>query len=201
MSATAWENAKAWAKATSSIQRLGLREIPFTESPIDLNSDTLSRVFTGRRDELRRVFNLFQSRERRRILVYGRLGIGKSTFLLEVLSVLRRKRPKMLTTYISLPADLDLATTALIAVAQEMPENDWAQRQLYQMGIPTAKPIKERSSEAGGSMVLTGKISEKDVPITKPQYPAISLDILLEQAQKQHPDGVAIAIDDLDKQS
>jgi hypothetical protein len=29
--------------------------------------------------------------ERRRILIYDRLGIGKSAFLLEVLSVLRRK--------------------------------------------------------------------------------------------------------------
>jgi hypothetical protein len=72
----------------SNIQRLGLREIPFTESPIDLKGETLRRVFTGRQNELRQVFNLFQSRERRRILVYGRLGIGKSAFLLEVLSVL-----------------------------------------------------------------------------------------------------------------
>jgi predicted ATP-dependent serine protease len=84
-----------------NIQRLGLKEIPFTESPIDLNSDTLDRVFTGRQKELGRVFNLFQSRERRRILVSGRLGIGKSAFLLEVLSVMRRNRPQMLTTYIS----------------------------------------------------------------------------------------------------
>jgi hypothetical protein len=92
-------------QSSNNIQRLGLREIPFTESPIDLTSDTLRRIFTGRTKELRQVFNLFQSRERRRILVYGRIGIGKSAFLLEVLSVLRRKRPDMLTTYISLPAN------------------------------------------------------------------------------------------------
>jgi Cdc6-like AAA superfamily ATPase len=107
-----------------NIQRLGLKEIPFTESPIDLGSDTLNRIFTGRQAELRQVFNLFQSRERRRILIYGRLGIGKSAFLLEVLFTLRRKRPKMLTTYISLPANLDLATTALIALAQEMADDE-----------------------------------------------------------------------------
>ncbi len=188
-------------QAAGNIQRLGLREIPFTESPIDLSSETLNRVFTGREDELRQVFSLFQSRERRRILVYGRLGIGKSAFLLEVLSVLRRKRPKMLTTYMALPAGLDLATTALIAVAKGMPENPWAQRQLYQMGVPTSKPIKERSSEAGGSLVMNAKISEKDVPIVGPEYPAVSLETLLEQAQKDYPDGVVIAIDDLDKQN
>lgn len=188
-------------QSTGNIQRLGLREIPFTESPIDLSSDTLRYIFTGREAELRQVFNLFQSRERRRILVSGRIGIGKSAFLLEVLSVLRRKRPQMLTTYISLPADLDLATTALIAVAREMADDDWAQRQLYQMGIPTDKILKERSSEVGGSMVMSGKISEKDLPITKPQYPTVSLDTLLERSQSKYPQGVVIAIDDLDKQN
>ena len=74
-------------QSSSNIQRLGLKEIPFTESPTDLRSETLQRIFTGRQNELRQMFNLFQSRERRRILVYGRLGIGKSAFLLEVLSV------------------------------------------------------------------------------------------------------------------
>ena len=188
-------------QASSNIERLGLKEIPFTESPIDLGSDTLRHIFTGRQDELRQVFNLFQSRERRRILVYGRIGIGKSAFLLEVLSVLRRKRPKMLTTYISLPANLDLATTALIALAQEMADDEWAQRQLYQMGIPTAKILKERSSEIGGTLGVSGKIGEKDLPIAKPLYPTVSLDTLLDRAKAKYPEGVVIAIDDLDKQN
>jgi hypothetical protein len=184
----------------SNIQRLGLKEIPFTESPIDQQSETLQQIFTGREDKLLQTFNLFQSRERRRILVYGRIGIGKSAFLLEVLSVLRHELPKMLTTYISLPANLDLATTALIALARAMPDDDWAQRQLYQMGIPTEMILKERSSKAGGTLVFTGEVSEKDLPVTKPQYPTVSLETLLERAQKQYPDGVLIAIDDLDKQ-
>jgi AAA ATPase domain len=188
-------------QSADNIRRLGLSEIPFTESPIDLQSDVLRRVFTGRQAELRQVFSQFQSRERRRILVYGRIGIGKSAFLLEVLSVLRRKRPNMLTTYISLPANLDLATTALIAVAQAMPDDDYAQRQLYQMGIPTDKIIRERSSKAGAAMVFTGELSEKDFPIAASQYPTVSLDRLLERAQEQHPDGILIAIDDLDKQN
>jgi hypothetical protein len=185
----------------AKVQQLGLRKIPFTHSPIDLRTETFRNVFTGREDELRRVFNLFQSRERRRILVYGRIGIGKSAFLREVLSVLRRKRPQMLTAYISLPANLDLATTALIAVAREMDDDEWAQRQLYQMGIPTAKTLKERSSEISASMGLGAKTGEKDLPITKPLYPTVSLDTLLERAQAKYPQGVVIAIDDLDKRN
>ena len=188
-------------QSTSNVQGLGLREIPFTESPPDLESETLQYIFTGREAELRRVFNLFQSRERRRVLVYGRIGIGKSAFLREVLSVLRRKRPQMLTAYISLPADLDLATTALIAVAREMADDEWAQRQLYQMGIPTAKILKERSAEVSGSLGIGGKIAEKDLPTTKPLYPTVSLDTLLERAQEKYPQGVVIAIDDLDKRN
>ncbi len=188
-------------QSARNIERLGLREIPFTESPTDLRSETLARIFTGRDTELRQVFNLFQSRERRRILVYGRLGIGKSAFLLEVLSVLKRRRPGMLTTYISLPSELDLATTALIALAQAMSDDEWAQRQLYQMGIPTARVLKERSSEISASMGLGAKTGEKDLPVTKPQYPTVSLDTLLERAQDKYPGGVVIAIDDLDKQN
>ena len=188
-------------QSSINIQHLGLREIPFTESPIDLESETLRYIFTGREDELRRVFNLFQSRERRRVLVYGRIGIGKSAFLLEVLSVLRRKRPKMLTTYIPLPPNLDLATTALIALAQAMSDDDWAQRQLYQMGIPTEKILKERGSKLSGNLGIGGELSEKDLPITKLQYPTVSLSTLLERAKEKYPQGVVIAIDDLDKQN
>jgi len=185
-----------------NIGQLGLTEIPFTESPVDLESETLQRIFTGRTDELRQVFNLFQSRERRRILVYGRLGIGKSAFMLEVLSVLRRKRPQMLTTYISLPKDLDLATTALIALAREMDDDEWAQQQLNQMGIPIKNAAKVRSIEfSGGTPFFGGKASAKDLPITKPQYPTVSLDTLLERAQAKYPKGILIAIDDLDKQN
>ena len=182
-----------------NIQRLGLKSIPFTESPIESN---ISSIFTGRQKELRQVFNLFQkSCERRRILVYGRIGIGKSTFLLEVLSVLRDKRKDMLSTYISLSPELDLATTALIALARAMPGDEWAQKQLHQLGIPTAQSIKERTTEASATMGFGAKLSEKDVSAVKSQYPTISLDELLERAHKKFPGGIVIAIDDLDKQN
>jgi hypothetical protein len=107
----------------------------------------------------------------------------------------------MLTAYISLPANLDLATTALIALAKEMSNDEWAQRQLHQMGIPTEMILKERTSEAGGSMVLSAKISEKDLQVSKPLYPTVSLDTLIERAQEKYSEGVLIAIDDLDKQN
>ena len=188
------------SQSSQNIEQLGLKEIPFTESPTDLRSEILGYIFTGRETELRQVFNQFQSRERRRILVSGHIGIGKSAFILEVLSVLRRKRPKMLTTYISLPPHLDLATTALIALAKEMSHDDWAQRQLYQMGIPTQKIVRKKSREVSGQMVMGAKASEKDFPIMKPLYPSVSLITLLERAYNQYPDGIVIAIDDLDKQ-
>ncbi|MFP5275135.1 hypothetical protein [Coleofasciculus sp.] len=132
-------------QSVNNIQRLGLREIPFTESPTDLRSETLNHIFTGRQDEL--------------------------------------------------------GPTALIALAQEMTDDEWAQSQLYQMGIPTEKVLKERRSEVGGSIGIAGKIGEKDLPITKPQYPTVSLNTLLNRAQKKYPEGVVIAIDDLDKQN
>lgn len=188
-------------QAANNYQRLGIEHSPFTESPTGLQSQTLQQVFTGRTNELKQVFNQFQSRERRRILVFGQIGIGKSAFLLEVLGTLRRQLPEMLSTYISLPADLDLATTALIALARAMPDDDWAQQQLYQMGIPTAKTLKERSAEVSGNLGIGGKLSEKDLPIIKPQYPTVSLETLLERAQQHYSRGVLIAIDDLDKQN
>ncbi len=50
-------------KSRNNIRRLGLTAIPFTESPIDLESQTLTKIFTGRAKELGQVFNQFQERE------------------------------------------------------------------------------------------------------------------------------------------
>jgi hypothetical protein len=46
-----------------------------------------------------------------------------------------------------------------------MSDDDWAQRQLYQMGIPTDKALKECSAEVSGNLGIGGKLSEKDLPI------------------------------------
>ncbi|TRU70763.1 MAG: hypothetical protein EWV55_18575 [Microcystis viridis Mv_BB_P_19951000_S69] len=53
----------------------------------------------------------------------------------------------------------------------------------------------------GANAILTGKLTEKDLPLTKFQYPTVSFDTLLERAQKIYPQGILIAIDDLDKQN
>lgn len=188
-------------QAIGNLLRLGLKSMPFTESPIGQQGEMLQKIFTGRDNELQKVFSQFTSQDRRRILVYGRLGIGKSALVLKVLEVLGRKRPKMLTTYISLPVNLDLPTTALIALAKAMPDDDWAQKQLYQMGIPIEKILKERSSTISANMVLGATTSEKDLTLQKLQYPTVSLNTLLEQAQRFYPQGILIAIDDLDKQN
>lgn len=185
-------------------RKLGLTQSPFTESPIEPQSKTQSKtldlIFTGRETELRQVFGLFQSRERRRVLISGRIGIGKSTFLHEVLSVLSRTRKQMLTVYTSLPANQDLATTALIALAQAMPNDEWAQQQLHQMGIPIDSKLKERTTKAGMKLIAEAELSEKDLPFIKSQHPTVSLNKLIDRAQKIYGDGVVIAIDDLDKQ-
>jgi acyl carrier protein len=189
-------------QSKNNIRRLGLSAIPFTESPTGFDDTAqLDRTFTGRKNELSQVFNLFQGLDRRRILIYGRIGIGKSAFLLEALTTLKEDSPKKLFTYTSLPAELDLATAALIALAQELPNDDWAQNTLHQMGIPTAKAIKERSREVGGSLGLNAKVTEKNAPQGKLQYPTAALDTLIDRALKKYPEGVVIAIDDLDKQN
>jgi len=188
-------------EATTDIERLGLRSIPFTESAIDLNdADRLSKIFTGRTSDLKLAFSQFKGRDRRRLLVYGRIGSGKSAFVLQVLNTLQRKRPQMLVAYATLPDESDLTTTAFIALAQRLPGDEWAQSQLHEMGLPAAQPQKERTSEAGASGLFTAKISEKDRPIQKIARPVEALQQLIERARKRYPDGVVIAIDDLDKQ-
>jgi uncharacterized protein (DUF1778 family) len=189
-----------FSQASKNLERLGLWEIPFTESPTP-NSTTLPHIFTGRERELKRVLNLFQGHERRRILVYGRIGIGKSAFLFKVLSELRHNLPQMLFVSTSLAIDQDLATAAFIALAQKMPNDEWAQGQLYQMGIPTDQEPKKRSSKVGAAMALSAEATEEDLPITKLQNFAVGLEKLVERAQKDYPQGVLIAIDDLDKQN
>ena len=188
-------------EAGAGIERLGLRSIPFTESAINLNdADRLGSVFTGRTNELRSIFSQFKGSDRRRILVYGRIGSGKSAFVLQVLNTLQRKRPKLLTTYTTLPDESDLTTTAFIALAQQLPNDDWAQSRLHDLGLATAKPQKELSTEVNGSLVFGAKLGEKDRAIAKLERPVEALQQLIDRARKQYTDGVVIAIDDLDKQ-
>ncbi|MFM7578720.1 MAG: AAA family ATPase, partial [Microcystaceae cyanobacterium] len=146
------------------------------------------------------VFGLLKGKERKRILVYGWIGIGKTAFILEILEILKRNAPKTLTAYISLPADTDLATTALIALAREMKDDEWAQHFLHQMGLITDRPLTEVEKTAKIGLGGTGAdLKEKNLAINKPLLPELSFEDLLKRALK-HYEKVVIAIDDIDKQ-
>lgn len=185
---------------TTTLSRWGLREIPFSESASFLRQSQLRDVFTGRTQELREVLTLFQGRERKRILVYGWVGIGKTAFILEVLSVLQRKAKDTLATYISLPPETDLATAALIALARQMEDDEWAQHQLNLMGLrPKKRPVQKTGKGKAGIPSIGVEAEETTVPVAAPQFPALSFEDLLERALKKYS-RVVIAIDDLDKQ-
>ncbi len=186
-----------FAEEANKFGQLGLRYMPFFETPVT-SSQTLSTIFTGRDKELRQAARLLIGKERRRILVYGRIGIGKSAFLIKLLSELQSYRKDMLVVPTSLEEE-DLAKTALIALAQAMPGDELARRDLYSLGINPASPFKKQKSEAGMQLVAKATLGEEDVYIPELQNPTANFDILLERAQKRYPGGVLIAIDDLDK--
>ena len=185
---------------SNTLSRWGLTEIPFTESASFLRQSQLRKVFTGRTQELRKVLSLFQGRERKRILVYGWVGIGKTAFILEVLGVLQRKAKDTLATYVSLPPETDLATAALIALAREMDDDEWAQHQLNLMGLrPKKRPVEKKGKGQAGISFFGVEAEETTVPVARPQFPTLSFEDLLERALRKYS-RVVIAIDDLDKQ-
>lgn len=183
-----------------TLARWGLSEIPFSESASTLRASQLRDVFTGRTEELREALALFQGRDRKRLLVYGWVGIGKTAFILELLGVLRRKAKDTLATYISLPPETDLATAALIALAREMEDDDWAQHQLNQMGLrPRKHPVKKKGTAKAGISSTGIETEEETVPVNPPKFPSLSFEDLLGRALKKYS-RVVVAIDDLDKQ-
>lgn len=191
---------RIWDEGDVTFSRWGLRDIPFTESASSLRHAQLAQVFTGRESELREVLNLFRGRDRRRVLVYGWFGIGKTAFLLEVLGVLRRKSKGTLAAWISLPSGSDLATTALVALAREMPDDEWAQEQLNLMGLRPRRPARKRKEKVkAGISGFGGESEDETLPASKPQFAALSFEDLLARARVRH-ERVVIAIDDLDKQ-
>ena len=190
---------RLWRETDDIFSSWNLKEIPFSESASSLRSN-LDKVFTGRTEELQKIFNLLRGRERKRILVYGNVGIGKTAFILEVLSVLQRNSKDTLTIYISLPPETtNLATIALIALARSMPNDEWAQQQLNQMGL-IGESIRKRKTKIEGKIPgLGGSIEEETQPVNAPQFPTLAFQDLLDRALKKYS-RVVIAIDDLDKQ-
>ncbi|NEQ88869.1 MAG: ATP-binding protein, partial [Moorea sp. SIO2I5] len=64
---------KLWDETDEIFTSWNLEDIPFSESASSLGSN-LDKVFTGRTQELKTIFNLLRGRERKRILVYGSVG-------------------------------------------------------------------------------------------------------------------------------
>ncbi|NES69513.1 MAG: ATP-binding protein, partial [Okeania sp. SIO2D1] len=190
---------KLWDETGDIWSSWNLQEIPFSESASSLRSN-LDKVFTGRTKELKQIFNLLRGRERKRILVYGSVGIGKTAFILEVLSVLQRKSKDTLATYISLPTEkTDLATAALIALARSMPEDEWAQQLLKQMGLVSELTRKTKTKIEGKFAGFGGSFEEESETVNPTQFPTLAFQDLLDRALQKYT-RVVIAIDDLDKQ-
>ncbi len=191
---------RIYDELSRTLSRWGLAAIPFSESASTLRGSQLRDVFTGRTTELREALALFHGRERKRLLVYGWVGIGKTAFILELLGVLRRKAKDTLTTYIQLPPATDLATAALIALAREMEDDEWAQHQLNQMGLrPRKRPVKKKGTAKAGVSSTGIETEEETVLVQSPRFPSLSFEDLLQRALDKY-DRVVVAIDDLDKQ-
>ena len=187
-----------WDNSKQIYQKWGIDSNPFTESIAEI--DRLRQVFTGRDNEITSILNQLQSANRSRILIYGDVGIGKTSFIKIMLDLFDRKDPRTLTSYISLPNNTDLATAAIIALARKMPENDWAQALLHHMGlIPDRDPKKEGSTFKFGLGGIGYEAKSETQGLNKPQIAALSFEDLLDRAFETY-DRVIIAIDDLDKQ-
>lgn len=190
-----------WAQSGVIFDAWGLSEIPFTESAIELGQKQLRQLFTGRENELRQVFNLVRGRERKRIFVYGWVGIGKTAFLREIIGVLERNAPKTLASYISLLPGMDLSTAALIALARKLPKDEYAQHLLTQMGLPASQRAVEKKTTVKAGLSGSGvETTEETSPFSRPLYPAASFEALLDRAYQKF-DRVVIGIDDLEKRN
>ncbi|PSR17314.1 ATP-binding protein [filamentous cyanobacterium CCP3] len=175
-----------------------LTDIPFAESAEKLNR--LGQVFTGRRAELSQVIGLLNGRDAKSILIYGWIGIGKTAFVRLLLEGLKRNwGDRILTARIKLEPNTDLSTAALIALARQMPHDEWAQYQLNRMGLRSSLPLRDRKTTAGGKLIFEGTVEESTVAPEAPQFPTLSFEDLLDRALQKH-ERVIIAIDDLDKQ-
>jgi hypothetical protein len=109
----------------------------------------------------------------------------------EVLEGLERNwGDEVLTASIKLEPNTDLATAALIALARQMPDDQWAQFQLNRMGLRPDRDLYDRTTTAGANMVFQGTVEESRVNPEAPQYPSLSFEDLLERAMaKPSPRG------------
>ena len=186
----------------SDLNRLGLQDNPFSESAEFTSSQNIDEIFTGRRAELKKVISTLIGQKRKRILIYGWWGIGKTAFMYQILKILKQKELKKdtLSTYISLPPEIDIATASLISLAFEMKDDEWAQRYLNLMGIYQGGNLYKRKKKFdAGIPGLKGSIEEEPLNTNLAQIPSLSFDYLLKRALNYYK-RIIIFIDDLDKQ-
>lgn len=188
-----------WQELENKDKAWGIEGNPFTEASIDINR--LRQVFTGRDEEIKTVMQQLRSVNRSRIMVYGDLGIGKTSFITMILDVFDRKDPRTLTTQISLPAKTELATAALIALAAKMPDDEDANKILNQLGLLGENSFQKESTTVkiglGNLLGIEGKSEGSSQ--NQIQFADLAFNGLLDRALKKY-DRVIIAIDDLDKQ-
>jgi predicted AAA+ superfamily ATPase len=80
---------KIFDEVNNNFEQWGIDQNPFTES-LTADADkasliTLRKVFTGRDKETKSILNMLKGDSRRRILLYGDIGIGKSALMLSIL--------------------------------------------------------------------------------------------------------------------
>ncbi len=133
------------------------------------------------------------------ILVYGWLGIGKTAFILEVLDTIENETAKeTLTIYQTLPPDKDLIWVSLIALAQKMPDDHFAQQILEQIGLPVSNTRKASDKHKINLKFYEYENLSEIKDLKKVEYPIFLFEQLLSKARDQYKK-IVIAIDDLDK--
>ena len=191
-------NVRLSNKVDRVLRAWGITEIPFSEKVVaEQKNSRLRQIFTGREADLGDALLLLRSAERRRLLVCGWLGIGKSAFILRLLDELKQREPRALIAYISLPEKTDLVTCALVALARELKNHRWARQLLTGMGLSAGAWTSSFSGQLGLPHARAGVRVERE-PAVAPQYPAVCFEEILRGALKHHS-RVVIAIDDLDK--
>jgi hypothetical protein len=183
-----------WDNYNSIYQKWGIASNPFNESIVEV--DRLRQVFTGQDAECSLVLSQLRSANRSRILVYGDVGIGKTSFIKIMLDLFQRRDSKTLTGYISLPNETDLATAATIALARKMPNDELSQAAIQQMSLIPSQDSKKKSPtlrEVGPD------VKYEDTSLNKSQISSLIFEDLLDRALAIYA-RVIIAIDDLDKQ-
>jgi GTPase SAR1 family protein len=185
-----------WDNYNNIYQKWGIASNPFNESIVDV--DRIRQVFTGQDTECSLVLSQLRSANRSRILVYGDVGIGKTSFIKMMLDLFQRRDSKTLTGYISLPNETDLATAATIALARKMPNDEWAQAAIHQMNLIPSQDSRKKSSTLRPEGIGP-EAKYEDASLNKSQVASLVFEDLLDRALAIYA-RVIIAIDDLDKQ-